>query len=97
MQQNALFSQLQIRLAHVCAKSEGLGDFSLLNNEATRMSTSWLGSWESSGSLLELSKAAGPLLLLVLGLLSLDSMLLLGPAADNSMIHWTSIARELFP
>ena len=41
------------------AKSEGLGDSSLLNNEATRTSTSWPGSWESSGSLPELSTAAG--------------------------------------
>ena len=57
------------------AKSEGLGDFSLLNNEATRTSTSWLGSWESSGSLLELLKAAGPLLLLVLGPLARELFL----------------------
>ena len=55
-------------------KSEGLGNFSLLNNEMTRMSTSWPYSWESSGSLLKLSTAAGPLLLL-LCLLSLDSVL----------------------
>ena len=34
---------------------------------------------------LELSKAAGPLLLLVLGPLSLDSMLLFRPTADNSI------------
>ena len=47
------------------AKSEGLGDFSLLNNETTRMLTSWPGSWESSGLLPELLTAAGPLLLLV--------------------------------
>ena len=53
----------------------------------TRMLTSWLGSWESSGSLPELSTAAGPLLLLVLGQLPLDSMLLLGPAVNNS-IWW---------
>ena len=31
-----------------CAKLEGLGDFSQLNNETTRASTSWPGSWESS-------------------------------------------------
>ena len=67
------------------AKSEGLGDFNLLNNETIQMSTSWPGSWEFSGSLLELSTAAGPLLLL--GPLSLDSMLL-GPAVDDSE-HYT--------
>ena len=38
------------------AKSEGLGDFSLFNNETT----SWPGSRESSGSLPELSTTAGP-------------------------------------
>ena len=52
-----------LALSHT--KSEGLGDFSLLNNETTQTLTSWLGSWESSGSLPELSKAAEPLLLLV--------------------------------
>ena len=66
------------------AKSEGLGDFSLLNSETTQTSTSWPGSWESSGLLPELSTAAGPLLLLV-GPLSLDSVLLLGPAVDDSI------------
>ena len=55
------------------AKSEGPGDFSLLNNETTRTSTSSPGSWEYSGSLPELSIAAGPLLLLVLGPLSMLS------------------------
>ena len=64
------------------AKSEGLGDFSLLNNETTRTLASSPGSWEFSGSLPELSTAAGPLLLLVLGPLSL---LLLGPASDVSI------------
>ena len=64
------------------AKSEGLGDFSLLNNEMTQTLTSWPGSWESSGSLPELSTAAGPLLLLVL---SLDSMLLLGTVVNDSI------------
>ena len=64
------------------AKSEGLGNFSLLNNETTQTLSSWPGSWEYSGSLPELSTAAGPLLLLILGLLSL---LLLGPAVDDSI------------
>ena len=63
------------------AKSEGLGDFSLLNNETTRTST----SCQAPGNLPELSTAAGPLLLLVLGPLSLDSMLLLRPAVDGSI------------
>ena len=67
------------------AKSKGLGDFSLLNNEMIRTSTSWPDSQESSGSLLELPTAAGPLLLIVLGQLSLDSMLLLGQAVDDSV------------
>ena len=70
------------------AKSEGLGDFSLLNNEMTRMLTSWPGSWESSGSLLELSTATGPLLLLILGPLSLDSMLLARTCSQR--LHLTS-------
>ena len=67
-----------------CTKSEGLGDFSQLNNETTRTLTSWPGSWESSGSLSELSTAAGPLLLLVLGPLTL---LLLTPFDE----HYTCI------
>ena len=67
---------------HFCAKSEGLGHFSQLNDETTQTLTSWPGSWESSGLLPELSTAAGPLLLLVLGPLSL---LLLRPAVDNSI------------
>ena len=71
------------------AKSEGLGDFSLLNNETTRTLTSSPGTWESSGSLPELSTAAGSLLLLVLGPLSL---LLLGPAATTPFDeHYTCI------
>ena len=81
------------------AKSEGLGDFSLLNNETTQTSTSWPGSWESSGSLLELSTTAGPLLLLVLGPLS---MLLLGSAVDDSIwralhVHYSRKTARLFP
>ena len=35
------------RLQYAKTESEGLGDFSLLNNETTQTSTSWLGSWES--------------------------------------------------
>lgn len=46
-----------------CMKSEGLGAFSLLNNEMTPTSTSWSGSCQSSCSLSKLSTAAGPLLL----------------------------------
>ena len=66
-QQNALFSRLQTRIAHFARSQKAYkGDFSLPSNEATRTSTSRPGSWESSGSLLELSKAAGPLLLPVL-------------------------------
>ena len=38
------------RISH---KSEGLGNFSLLNNEMAGTSTSWLGCSESSSSLLE--------------------------------------------
>ena len=80
----------------------GLGDLSLLNNETTRKSTSWPGSWESSGSLLELSIAAGPLLLLVLGPLLLDyNMLLLGPAVNDSIwralhMHYSRKTAQLF-
>ena len=82
-------------------KSEGLGDFSLLNNETTWTSTSWPGSWESSGSLPKLLTAAGPLLPLVLGPLSLDSMLLLGPAVHNSIwralhVHYSRKTAWLF-
>ena len=40
-------------ILHFCAKSEGLGDFSQLNNETTRTLTSWLGSWESTSALLQ--------------------------------------------
>ena len=82
-------------------KSEGLGDFSL-NNETTQTLTSWPGSWQSSGSLLKLSTTAEPLLLLVLELLSLDSMLLLRPAVDDSIwralqVHYSGKTARLFP
>ena len=102
------FWQLQTCIAHLMivilcfrTKSEGLGDFSLLNNETTRMSTFWPGSWESSGSLLEPSTAAVSLLLLILGLLLLDSMLLLGTAVDDSIwralhAHYSRKTARLF-
>ena len=101
---NALFSCLTTTNTYSTfrVKSEGLGDSSLLNNEVTQMLTSWLGFWESSGLLLELSTAAGPLLLLVLGPLLPDFLLLLGPAADYSIgralhVNYSCKTAQLFP
>ena len=71
-----------------CAKSEG--------NETTQTSSSWPGSWKSSGLLLELSTV----LLLVQGpLLRKHSMLLLGPAVDDSLCGalYTSIIPVKLP
>ena len=83
------------------AKSEGLGDFSLLNNDMAWTSTSWLGCWESSGSLLEVWTTTGPLLLVVLGPLLLDSMLLLWPAVNGSIwralhVYYSHKTAQLF-
>ena len=65
-----------------------MGDFSQLNNETTGTLISWPGSLESSGWFPEFLRAAGPLLLLVLGLLlSLHFMLAYKPAVDDS-IWW---------
>ena len=63
-------------------KSKGLGDFSpcsIMNRLKRRL----LG--QAPGNLPELSTAAGPLLLLVLGQLSIDSVLLLGPIVNDSI------------
>ena len=63
--------------------AEGLGDFSLFNNETT----SWLGS----GSLAELSTTAGSLLLLVVGPLSIESDAAARSAPSGSgRLHLTS-------
>lgn len=50
-------------ILHFCMKSQGLGTFSLLNNESTQMSSFRFGPCESPYSLLELLTAAGLLLL----------------------------------
>ena len=95
-------------ILHFRAKSEGLGNFSLLNSETTQMSTFWWGSWESSGLLLSsgavnIEQVHGHYYYyyyyyyyyLVLGPLSLDFILLLSSAVQ--WLHLMSTTCELFP
>ena len=65
------------------------------HNETTQTSSSWPGSWKSSGSLLELLLVWGPLS-------RKHSMLLLGPAVDDSLrgalyVHYSHKTAWLFP